>query len=191
MKISTLAAACALATLGTTASAQNYVGVGIGSTRACFSFDATGTCTGNATTGKLLLGYTLPGTDFAIEGAYTHMGSFKGNSALGAAEFKVDMLGVGGAWRPQFGAGFGGVLRGGLDFGKTRADYGGAQLGTPITIFQVSTSHGYWQPYIGAGATYAITPSIRLEADLDDTRVKASRQPINARTFSLGATFGF
>jgi hypothetical protein len=191
MKSRTFFAACALATLGSTAFAQTYVGIGIGSSNACFHSDVAGTCTDDSVTGKLLLGYALPGTDFAIEGAYTHMGSFKGNSSFGDANVKVDTLGVGGAWRPQFGAGWGGVVRGGVAFGKTKFDENSIELGTPITTVHTSSSNDYWQPYLGAGVTYAITSTIRLEADLDVTRVKPFSSPINVRTVMLGATFGF
>jgi len=191
MNFKTIAAATAFATLGSSALAQTYIGIGIGSSNACFHYDAVGDCMDDAVAGKLLLGYALAGTDFAIEGAYTHMGSFKGNSTFGSAAVKVDTLGVGGAWRPQFGAGWGGVVRGGVAFGKAKFDETSIALGTPITTVHTSSSNDYWQPYLGAGVTYAITPKIRLEADLDVTRVKPFSSPINVRTVMLGATFGF
>ena len=190
MKIKTFFAACALATLGNTAFAQTYVGVGIGASHACLHFDAAGTCEDASATAKLLAGYALPGTDFAIEGVYTHMGSFKGTSSFGSADTKVDSLGVGGAWRPQFGAGWGGVVRGGIAYGKAKSDYTYIQLGTPITTVRVSSSDDYWKPYLGLGATYSVTTNVRLEADLDLTRIGA-RSPTNVSSLMLGATFGF
>jgi len=34
-------------------------------------------------------------------------------------------------------------------------------------------------------------PNVRLEADVDVTRVKATNSPTNARSFMLGATYAF
>lgn len=191
MTLKTIAAAAALATLGSSAFAQTYLGVGIGASQSCIHYyDASGGCSDAGATGKLLLGYALPGTDFAIEGVYTHMGSFKGTAPFGDVGTKVDTLGVGGAWRPQFGAGWGGVVRGGFAYGKARTEYTLVQLGTPITTVHGSTSDDYWKPYLGLGATYAVTSNIRLEAGLDFTRV-GKRSPSNVNSLMLGATFGF
>lgn len=186
----TLAAAAAFTVLGSPAFAQTYVGVGVGASHACVHYGAAGDCADASATGRLLAGYALPGTDFAIEGIYTHLGSFKGNSPFGHVDTKVDTLGVGGAWRPQFGAGWGGVLRGGIAYGKARTDYTLVQLGTPITTVRGSSSDDYWNPYLGLGATYAVAANIRLEADLDLTRI-GKRAPTNVNSLMLGATFGF
>lgn len=190
MKLKSLAAMAAFSMLGSAAFAQAYVGLGIGASHACVHTDATGTCTDGGAAGKLLAGYGLPGTDFAIEGVYTRMGSFKGNSSFGNADTRIDSLGVGGAWRPQFGAGWGGVVRGGIAYGRTRLDSTVVQLGTPITTEHFSSTDDYWKPYLGLGATYAVTANIRLEADLDLTRA-GKRSPTNVNTFMVGATFGF
>ena len=190
MKFRTLAAMAAFSTLGSAAFAQAYVGIGVGRSHACISYDVVGDCTDSAATAKALVGYALPGTDFAIEGVYTHMGSFNGSSSFGSVDTKVDSLGVGGGWRPQFGARWGGVVRGGIAYGKARSNYAVAELGTPITIVRVSGSDGYWKPYLGLGATYAVTAHIRLEADLDLTRI-GTRSPTNVNSIMLGATYGF
>lgn len=190
MTLKTIAAAAAFAMLGSSAFAQSYVGVGIGASHACIHYDATGNCTDAGLTGKLWVGYGLPGTDFAIEGIYTHMDSFKGTSPFGNTDVNVDTLGVGGAWRPQFGAGWGGVVRGGVAYGKAKTDYTFLQPGTPNTTGHGSTSAAYWQPYVGLGATYAVTANVRLEADLDLTRI-GKHSPTNVNSYMLGATFGF
>jgi hypothetical protein len=194
MNCKTVAAAAVLATLGSSAFAQAYVGIALGTSHSCVSFDVVGRCADNATTAKALVGYTLPGTDFAIEGIYDHLGTFKGTSQVGGPlDVTVQTFGVGGAWRPQFGAGWGGVVRGGVQYGKSRSNGTTFQLGTPITLVGVSTSQHFVQPYAGAGVSYAITPRIRLEADLDFTRIKGAgnNQPENAASYLLGATFGF
>jgi opacity protein-like surface antigen len=190
---SKIAAACALATLatlGTSAFAQTYVGVAAGRTNTCIH-DPAGECTNDATSVKALVGYAWPNTDFAIEGIYTHLGAFKHGSSRGSVDSKVDTLGVGGAWRPQFGGGFGAVVRGGLAVGRARTDYTNIYLGTPITMTSSSHSQDFWQPYVGAGLTYAVASNIRLEADVDVTRVKATNSPTNARSWMLGATYAF
>jgi len=185
-----IAAACALATLGTSAFAQTYVGLAAGRTNTCI-YDPAGNCTDDATSVKALAGYAWPDTDFAIEGIYTHLGAFKHGSPRGSVDSKVDTIGFGGAWRPQFGAGFGAVVRGGIAVGRARSDYTYINLGTPITMTGASHSQDFWQPYAGAGLTYAIAPHIRVEADVDVTRVKATNSPVNARSFMLGATYAF
>ena len=183
-------AACALAASGTTAFAQTYVGLAAGRTNTCI-YDPAGNCSNDATSVKALVGYAWPNTDFAIEGIYTHLGAFKHGSTRGSVDSKIDSIGVGGAWRPQFGGGFGAVVRGGLAVGRARSDYTYINLGTPITMTSSSHSQDYWQPYVGAGLTYAIVPNVRLEADVDVTRVKATNSPTNARSFMLGATYAF
>lgn len=191
MNFKSVAAAAAFATLGSSAFAQAYVGIGLGKSHSCITFDATGTCTDNSTSGKVVAGYALPGTDFAVEGIYSHLGTFKGDSAMGSVDVKVDTFGVGGAWRPQFNADWGGVARAGLEYGRSRATYTDIVPGTPVTTTSVAHAQGYWQPYVGAGLTCAITPKIRLEADLDYTRIKVQRTPVGATSWMLGATFGF
>jgi hypothetical protein len=190
MKFKIVATALALTTLGASAFAQTYVGLAAGRTNTCV-YGPNGDCTNDATSVKALVGYAWPDTDFAIEGIYTHLGSFKHGSIRGSVDSKIDTLGVGGAWRPQFGAGFGAVLRTGLLVGRARTDYTNIYPGTPFPSTSSSHSQDFWQPYVGAGLTYAITPRIRLEADVDVTRVKATNSPTNARSWMLGATYGF
>lgn len=190
MKFRIAATALALTTLGASAFAQTYVGVAAGRTNTCVH-DPAGNCSNDATSVKTLVGYAWPDTDFAIEGIYTHLGSFKHGSTRGSVDSKIDTLGVGGAWRPQFGAGFGAVLRAGLELGRARTDYTNVYLGTPILSTSSSHSQDFWQPYGGAGLTYAITRNIHLELDVDVTRVKATNSPTNARSWMLGATYGF
>jgi hypothetical protein len=191
MNMRNVAAAAALATLGSSAFAQAYVGVGLGRTHACVTQGVVGTCADDATTVKALAGYEFAGTGLAVEGIFTHLGSFKGDTALGTANVRVDTFGAGGAWRPQFGAGWGGVLRAGIEYGRTRERDNQVVLGSPVPIPTTTHDQDYWQPYAGAGVTYAIAPKVRLEAGVDFTRVKVFRTPTGATSWMLGATFGF
>jgi len=192
MNIKTLAAACALATLGTTAFAQTYVGLGlgIGNTTAACPFGSS--CKDNAPAGKALVGFAFPGTDFAVEGIYTHLGTFREHAPAGNASVKIDMLGVGGAWRPQFGAGWGGVVRAGIAYADSKTSLTPpSQPPQGLPARDGSYSNDAWHPYGGVGATYAVTPRLRLEADLDATRVGGTNAVGNVHAFMLGATYGF
>lgn len=194
MKIRTIAVACTLATLGTTAFAQAYVGLSLGSGHASNVCSFGTGCKDNAVAGKALAGYAFAGTDFALEGIYTRLGTFSDRSAQGNADAKIDMFGVGGAWRPQFGAGWGGVVRAGAAYANVKAAFSQssqAAAGTPVVIHTSSSSNDAWHPYVGIGATYAITPNLRLEADLDATRVGATNAVSTVHAFMLGATYGF
>ncbi len=193
MKSKTIAIVSALtfATLGSTAFAQTYVGIGIGASHAGDACAFSEGCKDNAAAGKALVGYAFAGTDFAIEGMYNHLGTFKEHSEVDDANAKIDMFGVGGAWRPQFGAGWGGVVRGGIAYSKVKVDYSQTFLGTPITTTHGSVTDDAWHPYLGLGVTYALTPQVRLVADLDVTRVGARSSTTNVQSLMLGATYGF
>ena len=197
MKFKTIAATLAFATLGTSAFAQTYVGAGVGASHINVTCDDGVDCRYTDVAGKLLVGYALPGTDFALEGSYNRLGTFKENQG----DFQLGIQGtswnLGAAWRPQFGAGWGGVVRAGAAFGTAKTSYSGAVVGaTPLPILvNGSESKDSWHPYLGLGATYALTPQVRLAADWDNTRLSASFQGMSAtntvNTFTLGATFGF
>ncbi len=194
MKIKSIAAACALATLGTTAFAQVYVGAGLGAGHASDACPFGTGCKDNAPAGKALVGFAFPGTDFAVEGIYTHLGTARERSARGNADTKIDMFGIGGAWRPQLGAGWGGVMRGGLAYASVKTTLSQSSQpsqGIPGVVGSGSYSNDAWHPYVGIGASYAVTPNLRLEADLDVTRVGGTNAVGNVHTFMLGATYGF
>ena len=188
MKIS-IVAACALATLGLSAFAQAYVGIGVGTshaTAACISGE--GHCGDDAPAEKLLGGWALPGTDFAIEGAYSHLGTFRQTLLQGDLDARVDTFGVGGAWRPQFGAGWGGVARLGVGYSSVKTSSFEEFFGEFASGSYKKTS---WHPTVGVGATYAVSPKIRLEADFDYARPMAPQGRVSTDAFTLGATFGF
>ena len=193
MNPKTIAAAAALATLGSSAFAQTYVGIGAGATHACLRTDATGGCTKDAATVKAVVGYTWPGTDFAIEGIVDHLGTLKHDTSVARNEAKVDTFGIGGAWRPQFGAGWGGVLRAGIDYGQVRMTTNFLPVTSGTQPANYAHTNGSWQPYVGAGLTYAITSNLSLEADLDFNRVRAGSfgGATTATGLAIGLTFKF
>ena len=194
MKIKTIAAACALAALAANAAAQTYVGIGAGASHGCTSYGMASGCGTTDASAKALVGYGFAGTDFALEGMVMHLGTLKVDSIDGSVRTDGNLVGVAGAWRPQFGGGWGGVLRAGAAYGSIKTRYSVVQLGTPISTASGSTSRDSLLPTLGAGATYALTPNIRLAADWDYARLRAlpgGRSGENFNTFTVGATFGF
>lgn len=173
---------------------QAYVGAGLGvnhAGRPCGSVDATGAsfgCDKNEAAVKVTGGYQLPGTPWAAELTYSDLGRFKGSTADSSATIKGQYWGLGGAYRPDFGNGWGGVARIGEAYGqsKLRYDLAGA-IG--------SQTHDDWHPYYGLGLTYSLTKQVKLEADWDNTRL-TTRAPTGASTttvnsFTLGANYAF
>jgi hypothetical protein len=191
-----IAGAVALFSLASgSAFAQTYVGGNIGESHAnhgCGAGEATtliSSCDKNAFAYKLYGGYQLPGTDFAGELSYANLGKFKGTGTTATGDAKDSYWGLGGAYRPSFGQGWGGVARVGAAYGTSKVDY---SLGTASG----EHSKSGWRPYYGLGLNYEIAKNIKIEADWDNTRI-TSQVPTFAsstavvNTYSVGASFGF
>ena len=194
MKFKTIAAACALAALGANVHAQAYVGIGAGASHGCNAYGMASGCGTSDASAKAIVGYGFAGTDYALEGMVMHLGTLKTDSSFGSVRTDGNLVGLAGAWRPQFGGGWGGVLRAGAAWGSIKTRYSVSQLGTPISTVSGATTRDALLPTLGAGATYAITPNVRLAADWDYARLRAQpggRSGENFNTFTLGATFGF
>ena len=196
VKKTLIAGTVALLSLATgSAFAQSYVGANIGDSHANRGCDAGAattlitSCDKSDFAYKLYGGYQLPGTDFAGELSYANLGKFKGTGTGASSEAKDSYWGIGGAYRPSFGQGWGGVARVGAAYGTSKVDY---NLGT------ASGEHSKtgWHPYYGLGVNYEIAKNIKIEADWDNTRI-TSQVPTFAsstavvNTYSVGATFGF
>ncbi|HEX7639494.1 MAG TPA: outer membrane beta-barrel protein [Burkholderiaceae bacterium] len=187
-------AASALASVP--AFAQGYVGANVGvshANRGCGAADATGTafsCDKNDTAYKLYGGWQMPGTPWAAELSYVDLGKFNASGGTGiGASAKDSYWGLGAAYRPDFGAGWGGVARFGAAYGSSKVDYSlaGGSGG--------ETKHG-WHPYYGLGVNYALTRNVKLEADWDNTRITSQVPTFGSstgvvNTYSVGASFGF
>ena len=196
MKKTLIAGAVALISLASgSAFAQSYVGINLGASHAdhgCGAAEATSTvtrCDKNDFAWKLTGGYQLPGTPWAGELTYFDLGKFKGSDTGTSAEAKDSYWGIGGAYRPSFGSGWGGVARAGAAYGTSKVDY---NLGT------ISGEHSKdgWHPYYGLGATYELAKNVRIEADWDNTRITSqvptfSSSTAVVNTYSVGASFGF
>ena len=149
-----IAGAFAFAALASgSAFSQTYVGVGAGVSHAdhgCGAADGAGaftSCDKNATAIKLYGGYTLPGTDFAGELTYFDLGKFKASGTGISADAKGSFWGLGGAYRPSFGQGWGGVARVGAAYGTSKVDYS-------LATMAGEASKSGWRPYYGLGVNY-------------------------------------
>jgi OmpA-OmpF porin, OOP family len=192
-----IAGAVALFSLASgSAFAQTYVGGNIGAShanRGCEAAIASGAidaCDKNDFAWKLYGGYQMPGTPFAGELTYFDLGKFQATGAGTSAEAKASYWGLGGAYRPSFGSGWGGVARVGAAYGTSKVDY---NLGD--TLLGEHSKNG-WHPYYGLGVNYEIAKNIKLEADWDNTRITSQVPSFGSTTnvvnsYTLGASIGF
>jgi len=196
VKKTLIAGAVALVSLASgSAFAQSYADINLGSSHAdhgCGAADASGvitSCDKNDFAWKLTGGYQLPGTPFAGEVTYFDLGKFKASGAGVGADAKDSYWGLGGAYRPSFGSGWGGVARLGGAYGSSKVDY---DLGS---IAGDHTKDG-WHPYYGLGVNYEIAKNVKLEADWDNTRITSQVPTFGSstnvvNTYSIGASLGF
>ena len=192
-----IAGAVALFSLASgSAFAQSYVGANIGASHAdhgCDAAAASGTissCDKNDFAWKLTGGYQLPGTPFAGELTYFDLGKFKGSGTGASADAKDSYWGLGGAYRPSFGNGWGGVARVGAAYATSKVDY---NLGD--TLLGDHSKNG-WHPYYGLGVNYQIAKNVKLEADWDNTKITSQVPTLGSSTnivnsYTIGASFGF
>jgi hypothetical protein len=174
---------------------QAYIGANLGTSHAGHGCGAGASASTDITdcdksdfAWKLYGGYNLPGTPFAAELTYANLGTYKAKGT-DSASAKGSYWGVGGAWRPEFGQGWGGVARLGAAYSTSKVDY---------SIAEVAGEHSKdsWHPYYGLGVNYQLTRNVKLEADWDNTRVTgqvpsygSSTSVVN--TYSIGASLGF
>jgi hypothetical protein len=196
VKKTLIAGAVALISLTSgSAFAQSYVGVDLGAAhanRGCGASDASGaitSCDKSDFAYKLYGGYQLPGTDFAGELSYFNLGKFKASGTGASADAKDSYWGLGGAWRPVFGQGWGGVARAGAAYATSKVDY---------SLGDVAGEHSKdgWHPYYGLGVNYEIAKNVKIEADWNNTRITSqvptfSSSTAVVNTYTVGATLGF
>ena len=193
----TLAGHSAFAQSSKSTDGTTYVGLAGGVSHFSGACDDGAHCEKNRPAVKVYGGYTIA-NDLSAEITYYQLGTLKESETFGTtnvtARLRGDYWGLGGAWRPELGNGWGGVVRVGAAYsqGKVSGDAG------TVSISEKRTS---WQPYAGIGATYALTKDIKLEADYDFTRVGAQltdptthardRYTNSVSNFMLGATYRF
>jgi hypothetical protein len=189
-------AAALIALAGSPAFAQSYVGGNLGASHAdhgCGAAEATTaitSCDKNDFAWKVYGGYQLPGTDFAGELSYFDLGKFKGSGTGVGADAKDSYWGLGGAYRPSLGSGWGGVARLGAAYGTSKVDYSLGAVGSG------EHSKNGWHPYYGLGVNYEIAKNVKIEADWDNTRITSQVPSFGSSTnvvnsYTIGASFGF
>ena len=196
MKKTFLAGTVALLSLaGGSAFAQTYVGINLGQSHAnhgCGAAEYSGlltSCDKSDFAWKINGGYQLPGTPWAGELTYFNLGKFKGSGPTASTTTKDSYWGIGGAYRPDFGSGWGGVARAGAAYGTSKVDY---------SLAGVSGEHSKdsWHPYYGLGVTYQVAKNIKIEGDWDNTRISSQVPSLATSTnvvnsYTIGASFGF
>lgn len=195
MKLSILAAAAvAASSFALPALAQSaldgghpYVGLGAGMSKVNAGCADGVSCDRTDTAIKLYGGWELP-NHFAGELTYFDLGKFKANNGTDSTEAKGSYWGIGGAWRPVFGNGWGGVARVGAAYTEGKVDYS-------IAGVNGSETRNDWHPYYGLGVNYEISKGIKLEAAWDNTQIStralgaSSTNYVNS--YTLGASFAF
>jgi len=188
-----LGAVCALAALAgapAIAAPQGYVTVGVGSSKVDIDCTGTNSCDNTDTAAKVVAGWEFA-RDVAAEVSYNYLGQAKANLTVLGEDFDVkikgDYVGLGLAWRPQFGAtAFGAVVRTGVAFVNTRSE----------VVDAGSISHSSTHPYFGLGLTYAIDKNWGVELAWDRTRVstddgEGGDADATSDTFTLAGTYHF
>ena len=198
MNRSTLTAAVlAATTLALPAFAQGemvghpYIGAAGGASHVNGGCSAGVSCDNNDTAWKIYGGWTFPG-DFAAEVTYYDLGKFTASAGGVSASLKGSYWGLGGAWLPQFGtSGWGAAVRLGAAYGEGKLD---------ATGFGSETRND-WHPYGGLGVSYAFSKNLKVEADLDFTKIGSqftdpgtgitAKATDTVRTYMGGATYTF
>ena len=169
------------------ANGRPYFGAAIGESKVNAGCDAGVNCDRTDTAAKIYGGWEFP-NHFAAELTYANLGKFKADNGVDFSEAKGSWWGLGGAYRPDFGNGWGGVARLGAAYTEGKVDYSLGGVGG-------SETRNDWHPYYGLGVNYEISKGVKLEADWDNTQISTRAQGISStnyvNTYSLGASFAF
>jgi OOP family OmpA-OmpF porin len=178
-----IGAATAQAQSQTPASQSFYVTAAGGSTHA--NLDCTGStaCDKSDTGGKLVGGYQF-GNGLSLEVGYISFGKFSARDNTLSLTLKSNAVLIGGAYALPLNNDWGLNLRLGLAQVKTTGD---ATMGAATG----SVSKSKAKTYVGAGVTYAISPTVKIELGADSTQAEIEGEKGTLRMFSLGATFAF
>jgi OOP family OmpA-OmpF porin len=181
-----LAAVAALG-LSTAASAQAYLGVGIGATHLNTDCSGTTTCDTNDTGFKVLGGYKFH-PNFAMELNYLNFGKAKATGASGgltvSAEIKTVAIGGGVAMVGEIAPNWQGVAR--LGAASVKTDIAGSLSG-----FSAADNERSTQAYMGLGLGYTLTKGVSIDLSADFSRSHYGGDTANVRMVGLGATFTF
>jgi len=185
-----IAAALALASLAASpafAAGPAYVSVAVGGSDTDIDCTGATSCNNGAFAAKVIGGYTIA-NDLSIEGMYVSLGEPDGSVGDIKVGVESSYWGLGGAFRPAFNKEWSGVARIGVAFTRSRAK---ASMGG----LSGSTSYDSTNPYFGLGLAYAVGKDLKIEGDLDTTRVSigSGEDKSTARVidYTIGLTYSF
>jgi OOP family OmpA-OmpF porin len=165
------------------AQAQVYGTVAGGATHINVECTGATNCDSSDTGIKLVAGYDL-GNGFSIEGGYMTFGKARASDGNLSATLKPTAFVLAGAYAIPFSPEWGMNVRLGIAQVKTKIS---AALGT----LNGSDSESKASVYVGVGATYAISKTVKLELALDSTKAEYAGEKGNVQLVSIGATFAF
>lgn len=180
-----LAAAPLLGLSATSASAQAYVGGGLGAAHHrvdCDGWDCDRTPLGF----KLYGGYKF-NQFFALEGSYTDFGAVKLTYPLDTnikGRTSLTSFGLGGAAFLDFGSNWSGVARLGIASNRSNV-----KLSYNDVSFQEKDKE--WKPYFGLGVGVRVAPRTTVELNADFTRYEVDGFGYAARLLTLGVRQSF
>lgn len=186
MKKIALAVITAAAALASAPSmARPYLDIGAGASRVnldCTSI--TTTCDRSGTAIKLAGGYKFI-EGFSVEGGYVSFGNARFAAQLGGVTYsstlKANALTVAAAYELPLGSDFALNFRGGLASVETK---GKDNTGDSIKERNAA-------PYLGFGASFALSKSIKLKIDADFSKVELEDEKRSVRAVTAGLRFDF
>ncbi len=179
-----LAALIGAASAQAQSSDKFYVTGAVGTTHLNLDCEGAPSCDTSDTGGKLVGGYKF-GNGFSAELGYVNFGKSKLAGGADWISVKVSAITLGGAYALPLNNDWGLNLRLGVAQVKTKAD-------SFITGYGSGTgSRNDTNVYAGIGASYAISPAVKLELGIDSTKAGDADGGGNVRLISLGATFAF
>lgn len=182
-----IAVAGLLIAMMSVASAQVYVGGNIGQGHANVDCDGLISCDRTDTGYKLYAGYQItPG--IAVEGAYVSFGKAQAKARYGNvlvnAELKSNGVLLAAALRHGFTPEFSVVGRLGLSFLSTETKAWSGAVNASSTSDSV-------KPYLGLGAEFAMTKSLRATVAADFTEAEDEDSSGRVRLLSVGLQYNF
>ncbi len=180
----TLAAGMLLAFSAQAQTGGGYISLAVG--QSSWNEDCTGIaqCDTKGNAVRLLGGYELGKSGFALEGFVLDLGKITGRDSGVNVSIKGQAVGLGAAFGGEFSPGWRGALRFGL--ASVMAKGTGTGLGLSVSDSTTST-----QGLIGLGLSYAITPGLYAELNYDGTRVKFVDQTENVSAWTIGLGWRF
>ncbi len=178
-----IAVAGLLTAMMAVASAQVYVGGGIGQTHLNVDCAAGVKCKDTDTGGKVYVGYEFT-PNLALEGTYFNFGAAKATGPGGHASLKTTALGLGLAGRASLAKNF--FIVGRLGVAQVKAD------GSLDTHYMVgSDAQNTAQAYFGIAAEYAVLKNLRVFAAADFSQTEFDGDKGAVRVLNVGLQHDF